>query len=146
MLYYNFPTKKIPYSKVERLNISEDEGNLFLRDEIDIDELTTDEDIVVVCQTLDGQAYFLTSETDQKAKRVLKIIEDFFEVKIANEKDDPSEFERIHAQDYSDDFHKITMTCDESSEVIYLNKAEATAYVTFITEMDVASVLFREAS
>mgnify|MGYP001371815394 CR=1 FL=1 len=146
MLYFNLPSRKLQYSKVERLNISEDEGDLFLHDEIDLDELTTDEDIVVVRETMDGQAYFLTSETDQKAKAVLKIIEDFFDVKIVNEKDDPSEFERIHAQDYSDDFHKITMTCDDSSEVVYLNKAEATAYVTFITEMDVASVLFREAS
>ena len=146
MLYYNFPNKKILYSKVERLSFSEDEGILFLHDEIDLNELTTDEDIVVARHTMDGQAYFLTSETDQKAKAVLKIIEDFFDVKIVNEKDDPSEFERIHTQDYSDDFHKITMTCDESSEVVYLNKAEATAYVTFITEMDVASVLFREAS
>lgn len=146
MLYYNFPNKKIPYSKVERLSFTEDEGILFLHDEIDLDVLTTDEDIVVARKTKDGQTYFLTSETDQKAKAVLKIIEDFFEVKIANEIDDPSEFERIHLQDYSDDFHKITITCGDSSELMYLNKAEATTCVAFVTEIDVASVLFREAS
>ncbi len=143
MLYYNFLSKKIPYSKVERLKIEDFEGKLLYYNEISTGEIT-DEDVIIACQTGDGYTYFLTNEEHDSADEVIEIIEEHFDVKIVNEYDHPEEFKKIYSRDYVDDFHRLIVTCGKSIQIIYLPKTGGNILVDFIVDHDIPLLFNRD--
>jgi len=125
------------------LKIEDFEGKLLYYNDISTGEIT-DEDVIIACQTCDGYTFFLTNEEHDSADEVIEIIEEHFDVKIVNEYDHPGEFEKIYSQDYANDFHRLTVTCENSFQIIYLPKTGGNFLVDFIVDHEIPLLFNRD--